>query len=156
MSQKIQRWLMAVVLGSTAHAVMAQNSSNQPASAPAVAEIRAVMQAQQEAWNRGDIDAFMIAYANSDTTVFLSGDETTRGWQPVRDRYKAKYSDRTKMGKLTFSDLEIQLLGTDAASVIGRWKLDRAQDQPHGRFSLIFRKTPDGWRIVQDHTSSAN
>jgi beta-aspartyl-peptidase (threonine type) len=59
------------------------------------------------------------------------------------------------MGLLTFSDLEITSLGPDAAVVLGRWKLKRAQDQPHGRFTLIFRKTADGWRIVHDHTSEA-
>jgi uncharacterized protein (TIGR02246 family) len=118
-------------------------------------QIRAVMQAQQQAWNRGDIDGFMSGYARSDTTAFVSGDDVTRSWQTVRDRYKAKYSDREKMGTLTFSDLEITLLGPDSAVALGRWKLDRAKDQPHGRFTLIFRKTPDGWRIVHDHTSAA-
>jgi beta-aspartyl-peptidase (threonine type) len=59
------------------------------------------------------------------------------------------------MGTLTFSDLQITLLGPDSALALGSWKLDRARDQPHGRFTLIFRKTPDGWRIVHDHTSSA-
>ena len=59
------------------------------------------------------------------------------------------------MGTLTFSDLEIGLLSPDSAFVIGRWKLNRATDQPHGRFTLIFRKTSVGWRIVHDHTSAA-
>jgi uncharacterized protein (TIGR02246 family) len=117
--------------------------------------IRAVIQSQQEAWNRGDIDGFMKGYWESAKTIFVSGDEVTRGWQPVRDRYKEKYSDREKMGTLTFSELEIMPLAVDAAVVLGRWELKRAQDNPHGRFTLIFRKTAQGWRIVQDHTSAA-
>ncbi len=120
-----------------------------------VAEIRAVIQAQQEAWNRGDIDGFMNGYARSKSTIFVSEDTVTRGWQTVRDRYKKKYPDRAKMGTLKFSNLEITPLGADSAVALGRWKLKRAKDQPHGRFSLIFRKTADGWRIVHDHTSAA-
>jgi uncharacterized protein (TIGR02246 family) len=120
-----------------------------------VAEIRAVMQAQQEAWNRGNIDAFMNGYARSDSTVFVSGDTVTRGWQTVRARYKMQYISRAKMGTLTFSDLEIQPLGNDAAVVFGRWETKRVKDNPRGHFTLIFRRTPDGWRIVHDHTSTA-
>jgi ketosteroid isomerase-like protein len=124
-------------------------------SAPVISEIRAVLRAQQEAWNRGDIDGFMNGYARAETTVFVSGDEVMRGWQTVRDRYLKKYSDRAKMGTLAFSDLEIEPLGPDSALALGRWELKRASDNPHGHFTLIFRKTPDGWRIVHDHTSGA-
>ncbi|HEY4757898.1 MAG TPA: nuclear transport factor 2 family protein [Chthoniobacterales bacterium] len=118
-------------------------------------EIRALLLAQQEAWNRGDIDGFMNGYARGESTVFVSGDEVTRGWQTVRNRYLNKYGDRGKMGTLTFSDLEIEQLAGDCAIALGRWQVKRATDNPHGRFTLIFRRTPDGWRIVHDHTSAA-
>jgi ketosteroid isomerase-like protein len=119
------------------------------------AEIRAVLEAQQDAWNQGDIDAFMNGYWRSDQTVFVSGDDVTRGWQEVLERYQKKYSDRAKMGTLTFSDLEITPMSNDSAVALGSWKLKRANDEPHGRFTLIFRKFPEGWRIVHDHTSAA-
>jgi ketosteroid isomerase-like protein len=122
-------------------------------AAAADQEIRAVMQAQVAAWNRGDIDGFMEGYARSKATEFVSGDRLTRGWQTVRDRYKRKYDSREKMGRLTFSDIKITQLGPDAALVLGRWKLARKSDQPHGIFTLLFRRTPAGWRIVHDHTS---
>jgi ketosteroid isomerase-like protein len=118
-------------------------------------EIQNVLHAQQDAWNRGDIDAFMNGYWRSDKTVFVSGDDVTRGWQKVLDRYKAKYSDRAKMGRLTFSEIEITALSNDSAVALGSWKLKRAADEPHGRFTLIFRKFPEGWKIVHDHTSAA-
>jgi ketosteroid isomerase-like protein len=118
----------------------------------AASEIRNVLKSQQDAWNRGDINAFMNGYWHSDQTVFVSGDEVSRGWQRVLDRYKTKYSDRAKMGTLTFSNLEITPLSNDSAVVLGSWKLNRANDQPHGRFTLIFRRFPDGWHIVHDHT----
>jgi ketosteroid isomerase-like protein len=124
-------------------------------STSAVAEIQSVLRAQQDAWNRGDIDGFMNGYARSVSTVFISEDTIRRGWETVRKRYWEKYSDRAKMGTLTFSDLEISLLSPDAAVVLGRWRLERAKDRPHGRFTLIFKRLPEGWRIVHDHTSAA-
>ena len=120
-----------------------------------VAEIQSVLSAQQDAWNRGDIDAFMNGYAQSASTVFVSEDEVRRGWETVRDRYRIRYSDRAKMGALSFSDIEVTMLSPDAAVVLGLWRLKRANDEPHGRFTLIFKRLPEGWRIVHDHTSAA-
>ena len=119
-----------------------------------MATVRAVLDAQVAAWNRGDIEGFMDGYARSADIVFVSGDDVTRGWQTVLDRYKRGYDSRDKMGQLAFSDLEVTPLGKDAAVVQGRWQLTRAKDTPHGRFTLIFRRTNAGWRIVHDHTSS--
>jgi len=78
-----------------------------------------------------------------------------RGWDTVRERYRKKYSDRTKMGILTFSEIEVTQLSADSALVLGRWQLQRANDQPHGRFTLVFKRLAEGWRIVLDHTSAA-
>jgi ketosteroid isomerase-like protein len=127
----------------------AEQSSN------SVSQIQSVLIAQQDAWNRGEIDAFMNGYARSPSTVFISEDEVRRGWGTVRDRYRAKYSDRAKMGTLSFSDIEVAMLSPDAAVVLGRWQLKRGNDEPHGRFTLIFKRLPEGWRIVHDHTSAA-
>ena len=120
-----------------------------------VAEIQSVLTAQQDAWNRGDIESFMNGYARSASTAFVSQDEVSRGWETVRDRYRVKYSDRTKMGTLSFSEIEVTMLSPDAAVVLGRWRLKRTNDEPHGRFTLIFKRLPEGWRIVHDHTSAA-
>lgn len=120
-----------------------------------VGAIRAVLEAQAAAWNRGDVEAYMDGYDRSPNTEFVGGDTITRGWQEVLDRYKKRYDTREKMGVLTFSDLEISVLSNDAALVLGRWRLKRSNDEPHGTFTLLFRKTKAGWRIVHDHTSSA-
>jgi uncharacterized protein (TIGR02246 family) len=117
--------------------------------------IRNLLRQQVEAWNHGDIDAFMNGYARSDKTTFVSGDDVHRGWNVVLQRYKARYPDKARMGKLTFRDLEVHTLSPDAAIATGRWQLQRAKDTPHGRFTLILRHLPEGWRIVHDHTSSA-
>jgi uncharacterized protein (TIGR02246 family) len=144
-------FLAAYVLSATAAVAPGEQQKN----AGAITEIRSVLHAQQDAWNRGDIDGFMSGYARSGSTTFVSEDALRRGWETVRARYLKKYSDRAKMGRLIFSDLEIMLLDSDSAVVLGRWKLKRSRDRPHGRFTLIFRKTADGWRIVHDHTSAA-
>ncbi len=119
------------------------------------ADISAVLAAQAAAWNRGDIDGYMAGYARDAQTEFVGGDTLTRGWKTVRDRYKKKYSTRAQMGVLTFSEVKITPLAPEAALVIGRWRLTRQKDQPHGRFTLLFRKRPEGWRIVHDHSSAA-
>ena len=111
------------------------------------------LDAQVSAWNRGDIDGFMEAYARSPKTTFVSGDEVTRGWQTVRDRYAKKYDSREKMGTLTFSEVEITFPEDDIAVALGSWSLQRKNDRPHGKFTLLFRHLPQGWRIVLDHTS---
>ncbi len=115
-------------------------------------EIRVVMNSQSFDWNRGDLEGFMRGYWNSEKLVFV-GSNVTRGWQPTLDNYKRSYPTKEKMGKLTFSDLEITVLAKDAAVVLGSWVLERAGDAPKGKFTLIFRKFKEGWRIVHDHTT---
>src|SRR5437773_1456607 len=100
-------------------AAILEAADEKSGNAPVISEIRGVLRAQQEAWNRGDIDSFMNGYARDETTVFVSGDEVRRGWQTVRDRYLSKYNDRAKMGTLTFSDLEIEQLARTPPSRSG-------------------------------------
>lgn len=116
-------------------------------------EIRAVLDAQVGAWNRGDIEGFMEGYDKSDGLVFLSGNSITRGWRQTLERYRRSYDSKEKMGRLSFTDLEVYVYSRDVAVVIGSWLLERAGDRPHGKFSLVFRRLKPGWRIVLDHTS---
>jgi ketosteroid isomerase-like protein len=115
--------------------------------------IRAVLDEQVAAWNRGDIDSFMKGYWNSPELTFVSGQNITRGWQPTLERYKNVYGSRAKMGVLSFSDLEITVLNKRSAVVLGKWSLEREKDNPHGIFTLTFRRLKEGWRIIMDHTS---
>jgi len=119
----------------------------------AKAAIRKVMEEQASAWNSGNIEGFMQGYWNSPELKFVSGDDVTKGWQPTLDRYKKSYDSRAKMGVLTFSGLEITILSKDSAVVLGNWALQREKDNPKGKFTLIFRKFKNDWRIVHDHTS---
>jgi beta-aspartyl-peptidase (threonine type) len=125
------------------------------AQADARKAIRKVLDAQVAAWNKGDLDGFMAGYWQSPDLSFFAGGTKLRGWQATLDRYRKKYQgEGREMGKLTFSELDVELLGADAALVRGRWQLALKKDNPGGLFTLIFRRLPAGWRIVHDHTSS--
>jgi beta-aspartyl-peptidase (threonine type) len=119
--------------------------------------IKHVLTAQQEAWNRRDLDGFMSGYWNSPDLTFFSGAKETRGWQATLERYRATYnSPGHAMGKLDFSDLRIEMLGPEGAFVRGAWHLTMPEGKnPGGKFTLIFRKFGDGWKIIHDHTSAA-
>lgn len=133
------------VLGLTAFA------ADSPESA-----VQQVLQKQQDAWNRHDLSGFMAGYWNSPDLTFFSGAKQTSGWQATLERYQKTYqSEGREMGKLEFSDLNVKALGTDAAFVRGAWRLTMSDGKtPHGLFTLVFRKFPDGWKIVHDHTSA--
>ncbi len=142
-----QRWLAWGLLFSGSGAASGQ--------LPDLVKFQTILTSQAKAWNRGDLDGFMEFYWKSPQLSFSSGGKTTHGWSRTRDGYKSRYPTQEQMGQLTFSDLELVPLCDSAALVLGRWHLRRAGDEPHGNFSLIFRRIDGQWRIVHDHTSLA-
>jgi ketosteroid isomerase-like protein len=117
------------------------------------AAILEALNAQQLAWNRGDVNAFLEGYWHSPEVSFSGANGIVRGWDAIEARYKKTYVDRDAMGQLRFSDLEFRFLGPDAALVLGHWHLTRAKGDVGGVFSLVWERLPGGWRIVHDHTS---
>jgi uncharacterized protein (TIGR02246 family) len=118
--------------------------------------IRGVIDDQQTAWNRKDLDSFMSGYWNSPELTFFSGSHESKGWQAALDRYKKNYqSAGHEMGKLEFTNLRIEMLGPEAAFVRGEFHLTMPDGKtPHGLFTLVFRKFPGGWKIVHDHSAA--
>lgn len=125
------------------------------------AAIRAAVQSQAEAWNRGDIPAFMQVYEKSPETTFI-GTNIGKGYEHILERYQKNYTTREQMGTLSFRDLEVRMLPgscgkAEFAVVTGRFHLERTQrgeaTKDDGIFSLVWRKGPQGWKIVLDHTS---
>lgn len=117
--------------------------------------VRKVLAAQQSAWNAGDVETFMSGYESSDATTFV-GATITKGYRQVLENYRRRYPTKEKMGRLTFSAIEVTPLGAEFASVIGRFHLDRTAEAggpANGIFTLLFRKTAKGWKIILDHTS---
>ncbi|HKW27584.1 MAG TPA: nuclear transport factor 2 family protein [Terriglobales bacterium] len=121
------------------------------------AAIRQVLEKQVQAWNRQDLSAFMQGYWHSPKLTFFSGATEHQGWEAAMERYRKAYqSEGRQMGKLAFSDLQIETLGPAAALVRGSFQLTMPDGkQPHGIFTLVFRKFPEGWRIIHDHTCAA-
>jgi ketosteroid isomerase-like protein len=125
------------------------------------AAIRAAMASQVAAWNRADIPAFMQSYEDSPDTTFI-GAKLRKGYGPILERYKQSYTTAEQMGTLTFSDLDVRLLPSacgkvEFAVVTGTFHLERTAKgeakKDDGIFSLVWRKGPQGWKIVLDHTS---
>lgn len=128
--------------------------------APAPGDHAAILQVlrdQQAAWNRGDLEAFLRGYEPSPALVFTSRGNVRRGFAETRARYLSRYGardGRDVMGRLEFEILGVRGLGDDGAVVLGRWRLTGTPEAGGGVFSLAFLRTPDGWRIIHDHTSS--
>ena len=123
----------------------------------AQAAIRQVLDKQVAAWNRQDLQAFMHGYWHSPQLTFFSGATVYRGWDNALERYRKAYqSEGRQMGKLEFSDLQIETLSPSAAFVRGAFHLTMPDGKErHGIFTLVFRKYPQGWRIIHDHTCAA-
>jgi uncharacterized protein (TIGR02246 family) len=116
--------------------------------------IRQVLDDQVIAWNKGDLEGFMAGYWNSEELTFQSGKDLTRGWRQTLERYKKKYkSEGKEMGKLAFSDVVIRELAPDVALVTGKWELTLSKETVGGRYTLVMKRLPEGWRIIHDHTS---
>lgn len=121
------------------------------------APVRALLDAQVAAWNRGDLEGFMAGYWRSPELVFCSGATVSKGWDATLERYRKRYlAEGREMGKLRFESLEVEPLGPDAAFARGEYWLRMSDGQePHGRFTLVLRRLSGAWRIVHDHTGAA-
>ena len=119
--------------------------------------IKHVLLSQVEAWNHGRLEGFMQGYWHSPDLTFFSGGTVTKGWEPTLLRYRQRYQAEGKeMGKLEFQELKIDLLSKRSAIVTGKYQLTMSDGkQPHGLFTLVFKRLAGGWKIVHDHTSSA-
>jgi len=117
--------------------------------------VEQVLRTQQQAWNRGDVDAFVDHYWHSPDVTFSASGATTRGWEATANRYRERYLTRERMGQLAFDQLEVTPLSADAALVLGQWRLDRDNEPVSGNFTLVLRRLDGRWVIVHDHTSRA-
>lgn len=118
-----------------------------------VKAIQTILQNQTVAWNKGDLDAFMIGYWNNDSLVFIGKSGPTYGFKNTLANYKKNYPDTSHMGKLHFDIVSIKPLSNQHYFVIGKWFLQRSVGNVNGVFTLVFRKTREGWKIISDHSS---
>jgi uncharacterized protein (TIGR02246 family) len=149
--------LITMCLVNIPQIVRAQNSRDLHAKARTA--ITQLLTAQQDAWNKGNVDTFMSAYWKSPDLTFSGARGTERGYEAVYNRYKRTYPDRSTMGQLDFSDLDFHFIGNDGALVLGHWHLTRDKASGGdigGVFSLVWQRFPEGWRIIHDHTSAVS
>ena len=141
-------------MGSTAFSVW-PHAGEARGGEESTAAIRTVLDRQVADWNRGDLEAFLTGYWKTPRVVFQSGGDRHDGWDAMANRYRKRYKAEGKaMGHLAFSKL-VDRLGPDAAFVRGGRRLVMPDGStPGGLFTLIFRKFPEGWKIVHDHTSA--
>jgi ketosteroid isomerase-like protein len=153
---KSLRTAIVLLLVASAIGVGVGASEKTPAEPGAVREIRGVLDRQVQAWNRRDLEGFMQGYWHSPDLTFYSGGTVVSGWEQTLGRYRDRYqSAGNEMGHLEFLDLRIELLGSSAAFVRGRFHLKMTGAESSGLFTLTFRKFSGGWKIVHDHTSTA-
>lgn len=141
----MKRLLPAILLGFFSITGFAQ--SNQEAA------IRQILEKQTEAWNKGDLNAFMQTYWKSDSLVFVGKNGVTYGWQHTLDNYRKGYPDKTAMGRLQFTIIRIEFLSDQVYNVIGKWHLTRTIGNLQGHYTLIIKRINGKWLIVQDHSS---
>jgi hypothetical protein len=140
-------WLAALLVA--AGGAFAQKTKKENASA----EIGKVMAMQENAWNAGDLNAFMQGYWQSDSLTFVGRNGIAYGWNTTLNNYRKSYPDKETMGKLTFTLLKKEKLGPASYLVLGKWQLQRSKDEVGGYFSLVWKKIDGRWVIISDHTS---
>ena len=116
-------------------------------------EVRNVLATQNAAWNRGDVDAFMVGYWENDSLMFIGKSGVTYGYKNTLANYKKNYPDTTTMGKLTFTLLQVKQLSPQYFHVTGKYYLTRTIGDASGHFTLMFRKINGKWVIISDHSS---
>jgi ketosteroid isomerase-like protein len=115
--------------------------------------IRDILAKQSIAWNQGNIEGFMKGYWENDSLMFIGKKGLTYGWQNTLNNYRKNYPDAKAMGQLTFTLLMLKPLSNEYETVIGKWHLERTDDNLEGHFTLLFRKINGKWLIVMDHSS---
>lgn len=115
--------------------------------------IEKIMHEQELAWNKGDIDGFMLSYWNNDSLKFIGKNGIQYGWKNTLENYKKSYPDKATMGELTFLIISVEQLSDTSCYVIGKWNLKREKGDVGGYYTLLWKKINNKWVIVTDHTS---
>ena len=139
------KWFILFLVISTVQSTQAQTTDEKI--------IRDMLERQTRDWNRGDIDAFMQGYWESDSLMFVGKNGATYGYQKTLSNYKKNYPDTTAMGKLRFNILEVRRLSDDHYFVLGKWMLTRTIGDLSGHYTLLFKKIKGKWTIISDHSS---
>jgi len=147
--------IVLLTMAATLAGATAGTKNDSAAGAAPEAAIRAELDSQVAAWNRGDLKGYMQGYWHSQELTFFAAEKESAGWEAAYQRYRAAYQGKDKeMGKLNFSNVRVAMLAEDAAFVRGHWQLTMKDgSQRSGLFTIVLRKFDEGWRIIHDHSS---
>lgn len=137
--------LVLIIFFTVSFSVAAQNKDEQA--------IRSILTAQEAAWNRADLRAFMKGYWENDSMLFMGKNGPTYGYETTLKNYLKSYPDTAHTGHFTSTIVSLKKLSSEYYMVVGRWHLKRSAGDVGGYYSLLFRKIKNKWVIVMDHTS---
>lgn len=117
--------------------------------------IKAMIDAQGDAWNKGNLNAYMAYFWQSSETKHIFNEQVSTGWEAINERLQAKFADPALMGKISYRDLEINVITKDRAIAAARWRYEVGDFAMDGYFTILVRKIDGRWLIVHDHSSGA-
>jgi len=146
-SDLLKKTFFLLLLFTFSFQVMAQEHKS-------VKAVKAILHRQADAWNKGDIEAFMQDYWKSDQLQFIGSKGVTYGWENTLNNYKKGYPDKQAMGQLSFDIISVDRLSRKSMMMVGKFYLERdGLENLSGHFLLVWKKVKGQWVIVADHTS---
>ncbi len=115
--------------------------------------IKAMLSAQVEEWNKGNIEGYMHGYWQNDSLLFIGAKGPRYGYGVTLKRYKEAYPDTEHMGKLTSTITRLQRLSNRYYFVVGKWELKRSVGDLSGSYTLLLKKIKKSWVVIADHSS---
>lgn len=115
--------------------------------------ILAMLEKQNQAWNRGDVAGFMKGYWENDSLMFVGKSGITYGYKNTLENYKKGYPDATAMGQLTTTQIKVIRVSSRYYFIVGKWHLKRTIGDLSGHYNLLLQKINGEWVIIADHSS---
>jgi hypothetical protein len=129
------------------------NTATAQTNSKEVEEIKKLLDRQNQDWNRGDVEAFMVGYWDNDSLMFVGKSGVTYGYKNTLANYKRGYPDTASMGKLSFTYIDFKRISPEYYQLTGKYYLTRTIGDASGHFTLLIRKINGKWVIVYDHSS---
>ena len=108
---------------------------------------------QKNAWNNGDLKSYMDGYWNSDSLIFVGKNGPEYGWNTTYQNYKKSFPDKSSMGHLDFTFINVKTISDSTVSIIGKWELTLLDKNRGGYFTCILKLFNGKWKVIIDHTS---
>jgi ketosteroid isomerase-like protein len=114
--------------------------------------IRSIIKGQEDAWNAGNMDAYLQYYWKDDSFLRITNKRGLKwGWQAAADDYKKLYPDAAAMGKTTLDIISMKRLSSTYYFVVEKSSLVRGNESFSGYSSLLFKKIKRHWYPIVDH-----